>query len=60
MYTLNFSHSKADLNNFAWRIDTSIFGLTRKLAICARYGKLCQRFLWYQLALASCEFYMYV
>jgi len=32
--------------------------LTRKLAICVRYGKWCQRFLWYQLASASCEFYV--
>jgi len=23
--------------------------LTRKLAICVRYGELCQRFLWHQL-----------
>jgi len=32
----------SDLNN-SW--------LTRKLAICVRYGKCCQRFLWHQLAL---------
>jgi len=31
--------------------------LTRKLAICVRYGKWCQRFLWHQLAWASCEFH---
>jgi len=29
-----------DVNNYA-----------RKLAICVRYGKWCQRFLWHQLAL---------
>ena len=29
------------------------------LAICVRYGKLYQRFLCHQLALASCEFYVY-
>jgi len=29
-----------------------------KLAICVRYGTWCQRFLWHQLAFASCEFYV--
>ena len=37
------------LNNYA---------LLRELAIFVRYGTLCQRFLWYQLALASCELYV--
>jgi len=32
--------------------------LTRKLAICVRYGKWYQRFLWDQFALASWEFYV--
>jgi len=31
---------------------------TRKLAICVRYRKWCQRFLWHQLTLASGEFYI--
>jgi len=38
----------SDLNNYAW---------PAKLAICVRYGKLCQRFLLHQLALESCEFH---
>jgi len=29
--------------------------LTVKMAICVRNGKWCQRFLWHQLASASCE-----
>jgi len=29
-----------------------------KMAICVRNGKWCQRFLWHQLASASCEFYV--
>jgi len=32
--------------------------LTRKLSICIRNGKWCQRFLWHRLALPSCEFYV--
>jgi len=40
---------RSDLNNYAC--------LTRELAICIRYGKWCQRFLWRQLALKSCEFH---
>ena len=32
--------------------------LTRKLAICVTYSKWCQRFLWHQIASASCEFYV--
>jgi len=30
----------------------------RKRAICVKSGKRCQRFLWHQLALGSCEFYV--
>jgi len=29
-----------------------------KMAKCVRHGKWCQRFLWHQLASASCEFYV--
>jgi len=32
--------------------------LTVKMAICVWNGKWCQRFLWHQLASASCEFYV--
>jgi len=39
---------------------TSVTMPGRKLAICVKYGKLCQRFLWHQLALASCEFYVLI
>jgi len=38
----------SDLNNYD-------YCLTRKIAICVRYGKWCQQFLWHQLTWASCE-----
>ena len=38
---------------------TSITMTDRKLAICVRYGNWCQCFLWHQLAIASCEFYIW-
>jgi len=31
--------------------DLRSHSITRKLAICVRYGKWCQCFLWHQLAL---------
>jgi len=37
---------------------TSITLPDPQISECVRYGKWCQRFLWHQLALASCEFYV--
>jgi len=39
----------SDLNNYV---------LTVKMAIRVRNGKWCRRFMWHQLASASCEFYV--